>query len=142
MRTPPIDVLASWKFEYVDVPRGGRYVVITTAVLLTLTYLVVALRLWARFRLAKSAGVDDALIIFGMVIRFPRHYDCATLMHRQVPLTAMAVTVCLCKKSISPKDDFFLYDEQPSPPSGWIGMCGTQKLTSWSTLERYGLQPN
>lgn len=65
---PPISVIAEWKFNYVDPPRGGRYVVIATAVLLGLTYFVVALRLWARFRLAKSAGIDDALIVAGMVI--------------------------------------------------------------------------
>lgn len=65
---PPLEVIASWKFNYIDPVRGGGYVVITTVVLLGLTYLVVALRLWARFRLAKSAGMDDALIVAGMVI--------------------------------------------------------------------------
>ncbi|TID23700.1 hypothetical protein E2P81_ATG03270 [Venturia nashicola] len=74
----PDEVLASWNFNFVDPPRGGRHVVITTAVLLSLTYCVVALRLWARLRLAKSAGIDDALIIAGMI-----------------PLTLLAVAVCL-----------------------------------------------
>jgi hypothetical protein len=64
---PPVEVIASWKFNYVNPELGGRYVVITTAVMLAFTYLVVAMRLWARFRLAKSAGVDDALIVAGMV---------------------------------------------------------------------------
>jgi hypothetical protein len=65
---PPIEVIAHWKFNYVNPEHGGRYVVITTAVMLGLTYLIVVMRLWARFRLAKSAGVDDALIVVGMVL--------------------------------------------------------------------------
>ncbi|KAE9970252.1 hypothetical protein EG327_010349 [Venturia inaequalis] len=78
LRRPPPELTSSWNFNYVDPPRGGRYVVIATAVLLTLTYCVVALRLWARFRYAKSAGIDDALILATMI-----------------PLTGMAVSVCL-----------------------------------------------
>lgn len=65
---PPIEVIAHWNINYVNPEHGGRYVVITTAVMLGLTYLVVVMRLWARFRLAKSAGVDDALIVVGMVL--------------------------------------------------------------------------
>lgn len=67
---PPIEVIATWKFNFVNPEHCGRYVIVTTAVMLGLTYLVVALRLWARFRLAKSAGVDDALIVAGMVETF------------------------------------------------------------------------
>lgn len=64
---PPIEVIASWKFNYVNPEHSGRYVVIATSVMLGLTFLVVVLRLWARFRLAQSAGIDDGLIIFNMV---------------------------------------------------------------------------
>jgi hypothetical protein len=64
---PPVEVIASWKINYINPETGGRYVVITTAVMLGLAYLAVVMRLWARFRLAKSAGIDDALIIFNMV---------------------------------------------------------------------------
>lgn len=65
---PPVEVIGSWTINYVNPVHGGQYVVITTAVLLGLSYLVVILRLWARFRIAKSAGVDDALIVVNMVL--------------------------------------------------------------------------
>jgi hypothetical protein len=65
---PPISVLLSWRPNYVDPVTRGWGVVALVCVLLTLTYVVVLLRIWARFFLAKNAGIDDALIIFNMVI--------------------------------------------------------------------------
>jgi hypothetical protein len=64
---PPLSVILSWKPNYVDPVTRGPGMIVLVAVLLSLTYVVVALRLWARFRMAKNAGVDDALIIFNMV---------------------------------------------------------------------------
>ena len=64
---PPISVIATWRPNYVDPETRGWGIVALVTVLLSLTYLVVLLRLWARFILAKNAGIDDALIIFNMV---------------------------------------------------------------------------
>lgn len=51
---------------------------ILICVLLALTYVVVGLRLWARLRIAKNPGIDDALIAFNMI-----------------PLTGLGVAMCL-----------------------------------------------
>jgi hypothetical protein len=64
---PPIEVIATWKINYTNPVRSGQSLVILVGVLLAVAYVVVALRLYARFVLVKSAGVDDALIIFNMV---------------------------------------------------------------------------
>jgi hypothetical protein len=65
---PPIEVIGSWDINYVNFPTSGTDVIIITAVLTGITYLVVGMRLWARFRLANNGGVDDVLIIFNMVL--------------------------------------------------------------------------
>jgi hypothetical protein len=41
--------------------------VILVTVLLTCTYIVVGMRLWARLVVARNGGIDDALIAFTMV---------------------------------------------------------------------------
>jgi hypothetical protein len=66
---PPIAVILGWatKVNYVDPPSRGWSIVILCTVLLSCTYIVVGLRIWARFGLAKNGGIDDALIIFNMV---------------------------------------------------------------------------
>jgi hypothetical protein len=64
---PPIEVIASWKINYTNPERSGGEVIVITAVLLGLVWLVFLMRMWARFKLIKSAGIDDALIIFTMV---------------------------------------------------------------------------
>jgi hypothetical protein len=66
---PPIAVILSWatKVNYIDPPTRGWSIVILVTVLLTCTYIVVGMRLWARLVVAKSGGIDDALIIFNMV---------------------------------------------------------------------------
>ncbi|TLD37770.1 hypothetical protein E2P81_ATG03445 [Venturia nashicola] len=78
---PPISVIATWTPNYVNPETRGWGIVVLVAVLLALTYVVVLLRLLARFVLAKNAGIDDALIIFNMV-----------------PLTGLAVSLCLAFK--------------------------------------------
>ena len=66
---PPIEVILSWatKIDYINPPSHGYTIVILTSVLLGCTYIVVGMRLWARLVVAKSGGIDDALIIFNMV---------------------------------------------------------------------------
>jgi hypothetical protein len=67
---PPIEVIGSWDINYTDPPRSGGGIIIMTAILIGVTWLVVAMRLYARFHLVKSVGVDDALIVFAMVRNF------------------------------------------------------------------------
>ena len=64
---PPLSVVATWKPNFIDPEIGGRGVIAVVAVLLAICYAIVAMRLWARFYVAKNAGIDDALIIFNMV---------------------------------------------------------------------------
>jgi hypothetical protein len=64
---PPIEVIGSWDINYTDPPRSGEGIIIMTAVLIGITWMVVGMRLYARFCLVKSAGIDDALIILAMV---------------------------------------------------------------------------
>jgi hypothetical protein len=74
---PPIDVIETWKFNYVDPETGGFYIVILVGVLLGLSYLAVFMRLVARLYLQKNFGIDDGLIVFNMVSPFPKHLPCA-----------------------------------------------------------------
>jgi hypothetical protein len=64
---PPTEVIDSWNLNYVNPPTSGMHVIIITAAMTGVTYLVVGMRFWARFRLAKNAGIDDALIMINMV---------------------------------------------------------------------------
>jgi hypothetical protein len=64
---PPLSVVETWKPNFINPETGGTSVIVVVAVLLGLGYVVVALRLWARFVVAKNAGIDDALILFNMV---------------------------------------------------------------------------
>lgn len=64
---PPISVIETWRPNFVNPETRGWGIVVLVTLLLALTYIVVLLRLWARFVLAKNAGIDDALIIFNMV---------------------------------------------------------------------------
>ena len=75
---PPLSVVATWQPNFINPETGGTDVIVVVAVLLALGYIVVAMRLWARFVMAKNAGIDDALILFNMV-----------------PLTGMAVCIWL-----------------------------------------------
>jgi hypothetical protein len=64
----PLSVVASWpEPNFVNPQTSGGYIVVLVLVLLALCYVVVLLRLWSRFYLAKNAGIDDALIVFNMV---------------------------------------------------------------------------
>ena len=73
---PPLSVILSWVPNYVDPQSRGWAIVVLVAVLLSLTYIVVGLRLWARIGIRKSLGIDDVLIVFNMVVE-PSFYTYA-----------------------------------------------------------------
>ena len=75
---PPPEVFLSWRPKYVDPERRGPAVVVLTGVLLSLVYVVVALRLYARGILAKTLGLDDIVIAINLL-----------------PLTGLDVCICL-----------------------------------------------
>jgi len=95
---PPIEVISSWNINYVNPPTSGTGIIIMTAVLVAVTWLVVGMRIWARFRLVKSAGIDDALIIFTMVLvpsGLSLRLNLCSHIHHRVPLSCYATAVIL-----------------------------------------------
>ena len=67
-RNPPPDVIASWPApNYINPVSRGNLLAVSTVVLQVAVFLVVGARLWARFIIKKSSGVDDWLVIFAMV---------------------------------------------------------------------------
>lgn len=65
---PPLSVIATWPFNFINPPETRGWGVIFLFVLLIVTtYIVVSLRIWARLRRSKNPGIDDALIVFNMV---------------------------------------------------------------------------
>jgi hypothetical protein len=69
---PPVEVIATWPFNYANPETSGFYIVILVGVLLGLSYLVVFMRLVSRLCLQKNFGIDDGLIVFNMVSECPR----------------------------------------------------------------------
>jgi hypothetical protein len=69
---PPVEVIATWPFNYEDVETSGFYVVILVSVLLGLSYLAVIMRLVSRLYIQKNFGIDDGLIVFNMVSKRAR----------------------------------------------------------------------
>lgn len=63
----PISVLLTWRPNYLNPEMRDMKFLCFLAALLSMTYLVVGLRLWARFRLANNPGLDDLLILFNLV---------------------------------------------------------------------------
>jgi hypothetical protein len=63
----PLSVVLTWKPNYVNPETRGDWIGPVVIALLGLTYIVVVLRLWTRFRIAKNPGIDDALIVFNLV---------------------------------------------------------------------------
>jgi hypothetical protein len=64
---PPLSVISSWRPNYTHPETRGWGIVVLVSVLLALCYVVVFMRIWARLRLAKNSGLDDALIVFNLV---------------------------------------------------------------------------
>lgn len=63
----PISVLLTWRPNYVNPEMRDMKFLCFVAALLSTTYFVVGLRLWARFKLANNPGLDDLLIMFNLV---------------------------------------------------------------------------
>jgi hypothetical protein len=68
MKLPPEAIAASWPTpNYIDPPTRGHGVLIVNVVCMSLAFLVVSLRLYTRLRITCSAGIDDVLIVIGLV---------------------------------------------------------------------------
>jgi len=68
MQLPPLAVMAQWPIpNYVDPPTRGHGALIVNIVCMSLAFVVVMLRLYTRFRITCSAGVDDILIVIGLI---------------------------------------------------------------------------
>lgn len=68
MKLPPLEVMAQWPTpNYIDPPTHGHGVLIVNLVCITMALLVVMLRLYTRFRITCSAGIDDLLIVIGLI---------------------------------------------------------------------------
>ncbi|KAF2837819.1 integral membrane protein, partial [Patellaria atrata CBS 101060] len=79
---PPAEVVTSWpKLNAIDPERKNWSLVIHTIVLFTITLFVVCARFWARCKVQRNAGLDDALIAVAMV-----------------PLLGLAISTCLSSR--------------------------------------------
>ncbi|KAJ6107400.1 hypothetical protein N7523_008723 [Penicillium sp. IBT 18751x] len=68
MRLPPPAVMAQWPTpNYIDPPTRGHGAMIVNIIAMSLAFVVVMLRLYTRFRITYSAGIDDILIVFGLI---------------------------------------------------------------------------
>ncbi|KOS44693.1 hypothetical protein ACN38_g4407 [Penicillium nordicum] len=68
MRFPPPIITESWPTpNYIDPPTRGHGVLIVNVVCLALAFLIVFLRLYTRLWITCSAGVDDVLIVVGLI---------------------------------------------------------------------------
>lgn len=68
MRDPPPEVVASWpEGNFVDPEYQGPQLVIVGILLLVVSFVVVALRLWVRVHMKKRAGWDDWIMVCVMV---------------------------------------------------------------------------
>lgn len=68
MRFPPLAIAETWPTpNYIDPPTRGHGVLIVNVVCLALAFLIVSLRLYTRLWITCSAGVDDLLIVVGLV---------------------------------------------------------------------------
>lgn len=68
MKLPPADVLATWPTpNYIDPTTRGNSVLIVTIVFSALAFVVTCLRLYTRFKITCSPGIDDILIVVALV---------------------------------------------------------------------------
>ncbi|KAB8078404.1 hypothetical protein BDV29DRAFT_166318 [Aspergillus leporis] len=67
MKLPPANVLATWPTpNYTDPVTRGNSVLVVTIVLLSLAFAVTCLRLYTRFKITCSPGIDDLLIVIAL----------------------------------------------------------------------------
>ncbi|KAJ5165344.1 uncharacterized protein N7500_007174, partial [Penicillium coprophilum] len=65
---PPADIVNSWPTpNYINPPTRGHGVLVVNIVCFAFTFLVVSLRLYTRLWITCSAGIDDLLIVIGLV---------------------------------------------------------------------------
>jgi hypothetical protein len=65
---PSLLVEGTWPVaNFVDPPRHGPGVAILMAVLTTLAFLAVCLRLWVRLHMQGNGGLDDICIVLALV---------------------------------------------------------------------------
>ncbi|KAJ5262970.1 hypothetical protein N7524_008275 [Penicillium chrysogenum] len=68
MKLPPAAIVNSWPTpNYIDPPTRGHGVLIVNIVCFSLALIVVSLRLYTRLRVTCSAGIDDVLIVIGLI---------------------------------------------------------------------------
>lgn len=68
MKLPPESITASWPTpNYIDPPTRGHGVLIVNIICISLTFLVVCLRLYTRLRITCSVGIDDLCIVIGLI---------------------------------------------------------------------------
>jgi len=68
MRFPPLDVIATWPpANYVNPVTRGKSLLVVNTLLLSVTTVVLLMRLWARWKLVHSLGFDDLLITVAWV---------------------------------------------------------------------------
>lgn len=70
MQIPPVAVIASWPTpNYIDPVTRGPANTIMNLIFFPILMLIVGIRTYARIRLSKNFGLDDALILVAMVSR-------------------------------------------------------------------------
>lgn len=68
MQLPPASVMVQWpKSNYIDPVTRGDALLIVNIIFTALSFVVVCLRIFARFKMIDSLGLDDASIIISMV---------------------------------------------------------------------------
>jgi hypothetical protein len=68
MRLPPADVLINWPIPNYDNPvTRGNALVIVNYVFISITVIIVALRLYTRIHIRRWFGLDDIFIIVALV---------------------------------------------------------------------------
>jgi hypothetical protein len=64
------EIVASWPpANYVDPPSRGDGLVIASAVFGSLTTIAMAMRIYTRFAITRTFGIDDILIVIAYVSR-------------------------------------------------------------------------
>jgi hypothetical protein len=116
---PPSEVIMKWpKPNRVDPEERGWEAPIALIVILVITFVVYALRMWARLVVARNAGVDDLLMSLAMI-----------------PLIGLTISVVLGGYSSS----LVMTNAQCSQLSGYTasnGMPGTRLIRLMLLLER------
>lgn len=68
MQLPPVDVLLSWPTpNYIDPPTRGPALLIVNSILIALTVLTVAARLYTRLVIKRWFGIDDVFILIALL---------------------------------------------------------------------------